>query len=62
MRKSKIKSTVLIASLSLLCMIGKAQEKKADKMFDHYAYIDALKTYERIVEKGYKSSGILKKI
>lgn len=62
MRKNKIKSTVLIASLSLLCVVGKAQEKKADKMFDNYAYIDALKTYERIVEKGYKSAGIFKKI
>lgn len=62
MRKNKLKRTVLIASLSLLCMFGKAQEKKADKMFDNYAYIDALKTYERIVEKGYKSAGIFKKI
>lgn len=35
---------------------------KADKSYENYAYIDAIRTYERIVEKGYKSADMLKKL
>ena len=35
---------------------------KADKEYDGYAYIDAIKTYERILEKGYKSDDLLQKL
>ncbi|KLT68139.1 flagellar motor protein MotB, partial [Flavobacterium sp. ABG] len=34
----------------------------ADKKYDHYAYIDAIKTYERVAEKGYKSEDMFKKL
>ncbi|MFH6946714.1 OmpA family protein [Flavobacterium sp. FlaQc-50] len=33
-----------------------------DKKYDHYAYIDAIKTYERVAEKGYKSEDMFKKL
>lgn len=36
--------------------------KKADKQYGDYAYIDAIKTYERVAEKGYKSEDIFKKL
>ena len=42
-----------------------AQEKKmnsGDKKFDGYAYIDAIKTYERVAKKGYKSEELFKKL
>jgi outer membrane protein OmpA-like peptidoglycan-associated protein len=42
-----------------------AQQSKAaagDKKYDNYAYIDAIKTYERVAEKGYKSEDMFKKL
>jgi outer membrane protein OmpA-like peptidoglycan-associated protein/tetratricopeptide (TPR) repeat protein len=41
------------------------QESKVaagDKKYDSYAYIDAIKTYERVAEKGYKSEDMFKKL
>ncbi|WP_284652628.1 OmpA family protein [Flavobacterium terrisoli] len=38
------------------------KEAKGDKEYGKYAYIDAIKTYERIYEKGYKSPDMLLKI
>ncbi|WP_428231506.1 OmpA family protein [Flavobacterium sp.] len=42
-----------------------AQESKVaagDKKYADYAYIDAIKTYERVAEKGYKSEDMFKKL
>ena len=42
-----------------------AQDSKVaagDKKYDNYAYIDAIKTYERVAEKGYKSEDMFKKL
>jgi len=33
-----------------------------DKKYDSYAYIDAIKTYERVADKGYKSEDLFKKL
>jgi len=44
---------------------GYSQQSKintADKKYDSYAYIDAIKTYERVAEKGYKSEDMFKKL
>ncbi|BFM45351.1 OmpA family protein [Flavobacterium sp. CFS9] len=44
---------------------GFAQQGKivsADKKYDNYAYIDAIKTYQRVAEKGYKSEDLFKKL
>jgi outer membrane protein OmpA-like peptidoglycan-associated protein/tetratricopeptide (TPR) repeat protein len=35
---------------------------RADKKYERYAYIDAIKTYERIAEKGYKSVDLFQKL
>ncbi|MCG9792643.1 OmpA family protein [Flavobacterium algicola] len=35
---------------------------KADRKYDNFAYIDAIKTYERVAEKGYKSVEIFEKL
>lgn len=37
-------------------------DTKAYKEYDRYAYIDAIKTYERMYERGYKSSDMLLKL
>lgn len=42
-----------------------AQQSKVnagDKKYDSYAYIDAIKTYERVAEKGYKSEDMFRKL
>ncbi|MDA6072510.1 OmpA family protein [Flavobacterium sp. AC] len=42
-----------------------AQQSKVaagDKKYANYAYIDAIKTYERVAEKGYKSEDMFKKL
>ena len=40
----------------------KAKEAKANKEYEKYAYVDAIKTYERLFEKGYKSADMLQKL
>ena len=37
-------------------------EKSADKKYDQYAYINAIRTYERIAAKGYKSVEMFQKL
>jgi len=61
--KNKIIYLVLIA---FTCVKSYSQtnksEVKGDKEYAKYAYIDAIKTYERIYEKGYKSPDMLLKL
>jgi tetratricopeptide (TPR) repeat protein len=40
----------------------KAKVANEESKKDNYAYIDAVKTYERVSEKGYKSADMLKKM
>lgn len=40
----------------------KVKVAKADKNYDKFAYIDAIKTYERVFEKGYKTPDMLQKL
>ncbi|WP_281322052.1 hypothetical protein [Flavobacterium aestivum] len=48
-------------SLSSYAQKVKAASKEPQKK-DNYTYIDAVKTYERVSEKGYKSPDMLKKL
>jgi len=61
----KLKFTYIVL-LSIFSMNLYAQQKgrvnRAEKNYDKYAYINAINTYERIVEKGYTSPDILKKL
>lgn len=38
------------------------QQEKADQLYNRYAYIDAIKVYERIAEKGYINQDVLEKL
>lgn len=61
----KIKNIVTIVFLLLLVIKVNAQTaklKKADNDYSKYAYIDAIDTYERVAEKGYKDEKIFKKL
>jgi outer membrane protein OmpA-like peptidoglycan-associated protein/tetratricopeptide (TPR) repeat protein len=48
---------LFIASASLFAQARKVAE--AEKEYEKLAYVDAIKTYERIVENGYKSKEVL---
>jgi outer membrane protein OmpA-like peptidoglycan-associated protein/tetratricopeptide (TPR) repeat protein len=57
----------ILLSLIIICFSfdSYAQDSKTaagDKKYDSYAYIDAIKTYERVAEKGYKSEDMFKKL
>ncbi|MDR7372706.1 OmpA family protein [Flavobacterium aquidurense] len=68
-RRNYFKNSAVIKLLFLLIFVcsmnaysQKTKEIKGDKEFAQYAYIDAIKTYERIYEKGYKSQDMLEKL
>ncbi len=57
------KITLLIACIASFCMFSqKVKEAKADKAYDKLAYVDAIKTYERVVARGLKSQDLLQKL
>lgn len=59
-----IRIIVLIIIL-LKCFLVNAQEakiKKANQDFEKFAYVDAVKTYEKVAEKGYKSVELFQKL
>ena len=60
--KNKIIYLVLLAITTVTTYSQTNKEKKAEKEYDKYAYIDAIKTYERVYEKGYKSPEMLQKL
>ncbi|MFM2369874.1 MAG: hypothetical protein RL619_2187 [Bacteroidota bacterium] len=54
-----------IIIVTIISFKGYSQNSKfyvTDKINDKYAYVDVIKTYERIVEKGYKSVDLFKKL
>lgn len=56
---------LLLTIVNLFSFNSYAQQSKindANKNYNNYAYIDAIKTYERIAEKGYKSDDLFKKL
>ena len=52
----------IISIFSFNTYSQKAKLATADKKYDNYAYVDAIKTYERVAEKGYKSVDMFKKL
>lgn len=60
----KTKAIVIIALLlkSFLVDAQQVKIKRADKDFEKFAYVDAIKTYEKVAEKGYKSVELFQKL
>jgi tetratricopeptide (TPR) repeat protein len=52
----------IISVFSLNIYSQKAKVTAADKKYDNYAFVSAIKTYERVVEKGYKSADMFQKL
>lgn len=60
-----MKNKIIIAIMCVACMSiysQKVKVAKADKNYDKLAYVDAIKTYERVFEKGYKTPDMLQKL
>jgi len=58
-------NAVLFIAISFSINIISGQEKKIEKaktQYDRYQYIDAQKTYLKIIEKGYKDADLLKNL
>lgn len=56
---------LLIVLTALFASYADAQQQKlakAGKLYDNYAYIDAIKIYENIASKGYKSAELFQKL
>lgn len=61
MKKNILRSIIL--ALTCLSLQGQTSAiKKGDKQYGDLAYIDAVKTYERVAEKGYKSVDLFQKL
>ena len=60
MKKNSIYILLMIVSLN-----GYSQKmalEKAEKEYENFAYVDAIKTYERLFDKGYKTADMLQKL
>lgn len=56
---------IVILAILLKGFLVNAQEvkiNKADKNYDQFAYVDAIKTYEKVAAKGYKSAEVFQKL
>jgi len=53
---------VIVCLASMTLYSQKSKIAKADKEYDKFAYVDAIKTYERIFEQGYKTPDMLQKL
>jgi outer membrane protein OmpA-like peptidoglycan-associated protein len=59
----KITAYFIVFIISVMNVYSqKSSLAKADKEYGQFAYFDAIKTYERIFEKGYKSADMLEKL
>jgi outer membrane protein OmpA-like peptidoglycan-associated protein/tetratricopeptide (TPR) repeat protein len=62
MKKNILLWITIVNVFSINIYSQKAKLATADKKYDGYAYVDAIKTYERVAEKGYKSADLFKKL
>ncbi|WP_281297598.1 OmpA family protein [Flavobacterium limnophilum] len=61
----KIQNFIYSAILFAIVHVGHAQKAKvagADKQYERYSYVDAIATYERVAEKGYKDEKMFQKL
>ncbi|WP_286971039.1 carboxypeptidase regulatory-like domain-containing protein, partial [Flavobacterium sp. UBA4854] len=60
--KKTILLLISITSFSFSSYAQQAKVNSGDKKYDNYAYIDAIKTFEKVANKGYKSEDMFKKL
>ena len=52
----------IIGAFSFSSYAQQSKINAADKKYDNYAYVDAIKIYEKVTNKGYKSEDMFKKL
>ena len=62
MKNSILHLITIVSVFSFNCYAQKARVSVAEKKYGNYAYIDAIKTYERVADKGYKSADMFQKL
>ncbi len=62
MKTKIILFALVLSGLNFNGFAQKVAERIAEKKYEQYAYINAIKTYERIAKKGYKSVEMFKKL
>ena len=56
----KILTFSIAALLTTSVLVAQPRElQKADELYNNYAYVDAIKIYEKIAKKGYESQELL---
>lgn len=60
--KKRITYFIVFIVSAMSAYSQKSSLVKADKDYDQFAYFDAIKTYERMFDKGYKSAELLEKL
>jgi len=56
---------VILLFIFLISVVGYGQDSKlyrANKDFDQYDYVDAQRIYQKVVDKGYESADLFKKL
>jgi outer membrane protein OmpA-like peptidoglycan-associated protein len=62
MKKYILLCLTIISAFSFKSYSQQAKVNSGDKNYDNYAYVDAIKTYEKAAQKGYKSEDMFKKL
>lgn len=62
MKNSILLCLTIITAFSFKSYSQQAKVNSGDKKYDNYAYVDAIKTYEKVALKGYKSEDMFKKL
>ncbi|WP_338840033.1 OmpA family protein [Flavobacterium ginsenosidimutans] len=52
----------IISAFSFSSYAQQSKVNSGDKKYNNYAYVDAIKTYEKVANKGYKSEDMFKKL
>ncbi|AOW11390.1 OmpA family protein [Flavobacterium gilvum] len=60
--KSKLKFILVFLSLNVISNVYSQKVKQADELYNRFAYIDAIKIYEGVAEKGYEDEKIFQKL
>ena len=62
MKINKLLFCTLLVVISFQGFAQKAKVASADKKYDRFSYVDAIATYERVAEKGYKDEKMFQKL
>jgi outer membrane protein OmpA-like peptidoglycan-associated protein len=62
MKNNILLYVTIVSVFSFNLYSQKTKLTAADKKYDNFAYVDAIKTYERVANKGYKSEEMFKKL